>query len=59
MKYAPERMTDLCREILGWRILVSVVRRDMNETVDIVFGGRLCNAFCTVDMNIGVGEVPA
>lgn len=52
-------MTDLCREILGWRILVSVVRRDMNETVDIVFGGRLCNAFCTVDMNIGVGEVPA
>lgn len=31
----------------------------MDETVDVVFGSRLCNAFRTVNVNVGVGEVPA
>ena len=31
----------------------------MDETVDVVFGSRLCNAFRTVNVNIGVREVPA
>jgi len=57
--YAPKKGTDLGREVLGWRILASVVRGDVNETVDIIFGGRLCNAFSTIDVNIGVGEIPA
>ena len=57
--YYPNQGTDLRREVLGWRILASVVRGDVNETVDVVFGGRLCNAFRTVDVNIGVGEVSA
>lgn len=31
----------------------------MDETVDVVFGSRLCNTFRTVNVNIGVREVPA
>lgn len=31
----------------------------MDETVDIVLSGSLCNAFRAVDVDIGVGKIPA
>lgn len=51
--------TDLGSEVLGGRVLVSVVRRNVHEAVDIVFSSSLCNTLNTVDVDIGVGEVPA
>lgn len=51
--------TDLGSEVLGGRVLVSVVRRNVHEAVDIVFRSSIRNTLNTVDINIGVGEVPA
>lgn len=50
--------TNLGREVLGGGILVRVVGRDVDETVDIVFGSGLNDALHTVNVDIGVGEVP-
>lgn len=50
--------TDLGSEVLGGRVLVSVVRRNVHEAVDIVFRSSLRNTLDTIDVDIGVGEVP-
>ena len=52
-------MTNLGSEVLGGRVLVRVVRGDVDIPVDIVLGGGLHNSLDTVDVNISVGEVPA
>lgn len=50
--------TDLGSEILRGRVTAGVVRRNVNETVDIVLGNGVGNALNTVNVNVLVGEVP-
>lgn len=51
--------TDLGSEVFGRRVLVSVVRRDVNEPVDVIFGSGLYDTLDTVDIDIVVREIPA
>lgn len=56
---AGRRSTDLGREVLRGGILLRVVGGDVNESVDIVLGNSLNDALHTVNVDIGVREVPA
>lgn len=42
----------LCSEEFRWRILVCIVRRDVNETVDIVLCDCLCNPLCSLNVDV-------
>ena len=50
--------TRLGSEELGLRLGIGIVRRDVDEAVDIVFGDSLGDALSTLDMDILEGEVP-
>ena len=51
--------TDLGRKEFGWRVLVCVVRGNMDIPINIVLGNCFGDALAAVDMNIRIGEVPA
>jgi len=53
------RSTNLGGEELRGRVPAGVVRRDVDESVHIVLGNGLGNALSTIDVHVGVGEVPA
>lgn len=56
--YSSHRYADLGGEVLGRRVTVSVVGRNVNEAVDIVLGNSIGNTLDTVDVDVFVGEVP-
>lgn len=56
--YSSRRYADLGGEVLGRRVAVSVVGRNVDEAVDIVLGNSIGNTLDTVDVDILVGEVP-
>lgn len=46
-------------EELRWRVLGGIVRRNVDESVNVVFGDCLSDTLCTVNVDVLVGEVPA
>ena len=52
------RYANLGGEVLGRRVTASVVGRNVDEAVDIVFGNGIGNTFDTVDVDVLVREVP-
>lgn len=44
--------------VLGGRVQAGIVARDLNESVNIVFGNGLGDSLGSLNVNISVGEVP-
>jgi hypothetical protein len=48
----------LCGKELGLGAGIGVVRGDLDESIDIIFGDGLSNPLGALDVNVGIREVP-